>query len=200
MIVKDLGLCGYPDILTAMQKFTLHRSAHTEDELWLLEHHPVFTQGINGQAIHILEPGDIPVVQTDRGGQVTYHGPGQLIAYTLFDLKRLNRSVRDMVSILEDSVICLLEQYDIAAYARADAPGVYVDGKKVASLGLKVKKGYCYHGVSLNVAMDLQPFSRINPCGYPGMEMIDLQALGLHVTMKDVKTQFVAALRQYIDI
>ncbi|MCL4140291.1 UNVERIFIED_CONTAM: hypothetical protein GTU68_011566, partial [Idotea baltica] len=149
MIVKDLGLVDYATTCLAMQRFTANRTPETEDELWLLEHFPVFSQGTNGQAEHVLNLGSIPLVQSDRGGQVTYHGPGQLIAYTLFDLRRLNIGVRDMVSKLEASVITLLAKQGIVAYADASAPGVYIDGQKLASLGLRVKRGACYHGISI---------------------------------------------------
>jgi lipoyl(octanoyl) transferase len=194
MIVKDLGLVDYASTCHAMQDFTISRDAETVDELWLLEHHPVFSQGTNGQAEHLLDLGQIPLVQSDRGGQVTYHGPGQLIAYTLFDLRRFGIGVRDMVSRLEDSVIAVLSGHGLEAYSDPEAPGVYVAGKKLASLGLRVKRGACYHGVSLNVDMDLAPFLSINPCGYQGMKMTDLKSLGCEMSMIEVKQQFVAAL------
>lgn len=198
MIVKELGLVEYQPIWSAMQSYTTERDQNSPDQLWLVEHPSVFTQGLNGKAEHILNPNTIPVVQTDRGGQVTYHGPGQLIAYTLFDLRRLNIGVRDMVTSLENSVIDLLKQSNIDSYARKDAPGVYVDDKKIASLGLRVKRGCCYHGISLNVAMDLTPFSYINPCGYANMDVIDLAGLGLDLDMEQVKQRFVSALQTQI--
>ncbi len=152
----------------------------------------MFSQGLNGKAEHILDTKQIPVVQTDRGGQVTYHGPGQLIAYTLIDLKRHNMGVRQMVSCLENSVVSFLDTFKIKAQLRSDAPGVYVDSRKIASLGLRVKRGFCYHGVSLNIDMDLTPFSSINPCGLQGMEMIDIKRLGVELTMTQAKQQFVS--------
>jgi len=195
MIVKDLGLVDYQQTCDAMKAFTAQRDASTEDELWLVEHPAVFTQGLNGKEEHILNTGDIPVVKTDRGGQITYHGPGQLIAYTLFDLKRQKIGVREMVSRLENSVISLLDELGIKAQARTDAPGVYVDDRKIAALGLRVKRGSCYHGLSLNVNMDLSPFLKINPCGYQGMEVIDIKSLDHELTMEQAKQQFVSALK-----
>ena len=196
MIIKDLGLADYQPVVDRMREFTLNREADTEDELWLLEHHPVFTQGANGRAEHVLDLHDIPLVETDRGGQVTYHGPGQLVAYPLIDLRRHQSGVRDMVSRLEQTVICMLAAFDINAYARKDAPGVYVDERKIASLGLRVKRGACYHGVSFNIDMDLTPFGYINPCGQAGLEVIDLTSLGIELDMADAKQQFIAAFNQ----
>lgn len=192
MIIRDLGLTDYRPVVDDMRAFTLSREADTEDELWLLEHHPVFTQGANGQPEHVLDLHDIPLVETDRGGQVTYHGPGQLIAYTLIDLRRRKSGVRHMVSRLEQTVIAFLSAHDIEAYARQDAPGVYVGDSKIASLGLRVKRGACYHGVSFNIDMDLTPFSYINPCGQAGMEVIDLTSLGIKLDMAEAKQQFVS--------
>lgn len=160
-----------------MQAFTDQRQADTPDEIWLLQHTPVFTQGQAGKAEHLLNPGEIPVVKTDRGGQVTYHGPGQLIVYLLLDLRRKKLGVRDVVSLMEEAVIAILADYGQSAVARADAPGVYVDGCKIASLGLRVRRGCSFHGLALNVDMDLQPFARINPCGYAGMQMTQLRDL-----------------------
>ncbi|MED5509703.1 MAG: lipoyl(octanoyl) transferase LipB [Pseudomonadota bacterium] len=196
MIIKDLGLVDYQPVVDKMREFTLSRDADTEDELWLLEHQPVFTQGANGQAEHVLDLHDIPLVATDRGGQVTYHGPGQLIAYPLIDLRRYKSGVREMVSRLEQTVISMLSDFDIDAYARKDAPGVYVDERKIASLGLRVKRGACYHGVSFNIDMDLTPFSYINPCGQAGMEVIDLTSLGIKLDMADAKQQFISAFNK----
>lgn len=196
MIVKDLGLVDYQQTCEAMQIFTAQRDENTEDELWLVEHPAVFTQGLNGKDEHVLNAGSIPVVQTDRGGQITYHGPGQLIAYTLIDLKRKKIGVREMVSHLENSVISLLEKQGVTAQSRSDAPGVYVDERKIAALGLRVKRGCCYHGLSLNIDMDLSPFLDINPCGYQGMEVIDLKSLGHQLTMEQAKQQFVSALKE----
>ncbi|HDY85013.1 hypothetical protein LCGC14_0644400 [marine sediment metagenome] len=195
MILKDLGLVDYQTTCDAMRTFTAERDQSTQDELWLVEHIPVFTQGLNGKNEHLLNTGDIPVIRTDRGGQVTYHGPGQLIAYTLFDLKRMNIGVREMVSRIEKSVISMLDELGIIANARADAPGVYVEQRKIASLGLRVKQGACYHGLSINISMDLTPFSYINPCGYQGMEVIDLKGLGHDMTMSQAQQQFISAFK-----
>ncbi len=172
--VRELGLQPYEPIWHAMQDFTNQRTADTADELWLVQHPSVFTQGQAGKPEHLLLPGDIPVVQVDRGGQVTYHGPGQLVAYPLVDVKRVGLGVRDLVSRIEQSLIDLLASYGVSAAARADAPGVYVDGAKIASLGLRIRHGRSFHGLALNVDMDLQPFARINPCGYAGMAMTQL--------------------------
>lgn len=179
MIVRDLGQTPYVDTWAAMKRFTQDRSDETSDELWLTEHPPVFTQGQAGKPEHILDAHKIPIIKTDRGGQVTYHGPGQLIAYTLFDLGRRRLGVRPLVRLLESAVIDLLAAEGIEALHRVDAPGVYVDGRKLASIGLRVRQGRSYHGVSLNVDMDLTPFQLINPCGYSGLEVIDLKTLGL---------------------
>lgn len=168
------GLQPYGPIWQQMRSFTNQRSAETADELWLVQHPPVFTQGQAGRAEHLLDPGDIPVVQTDRGGQVTFHGPGQLVAYPLLDLRRRHLGVRDLVTLLEQTVIVFLANWNIKAEARPDAPGVYVEGRKIASLGLRVRRGCSFHGVSLNVNMDLTPFLRINPCGYNGLQMTQL--------------------------
>lgn len=160
-----------------MQRFTDERASHTPDEIWLLEHPPVFTLGMASHLEHVLAAGEIPVVQTDRGGQVTYHGPGQLVVYPLIDLRRARLGVRDMVSLLEQAVIDLVAPWGITAEARREAPGVYVAGRKLASVGLRVRRGASYHGLALNVRMDLTPFSRINPCGYPGLQMTQLAQL-----------------------
>lgn len=200
MIVKDLGLVEYEPTCEAMRQFTAERDQNTEDELWLLEHPQVFTLGLNGKDEHVLNTHDIPLVNTDRGGQVTFHGPGQLIVYTLIDLKRAKIGVREMISGLENSVVSMLNQLDIDAKSRSDAPGVYVEGRKIASLGLRVKRGACYHGLSLNVAMDLTPFSYINPCGYQGMEVIDLKSLACDLTMDQAKQYFVSAFNQQMQL
>jgi len=200
MIVKDLGLVEYEPTCEAMRQFTAERDQNTEDELWLLEHPQVFTLGLNGKDEHVLNTHDIPLVNTDRGGQVTYHGPGQLIAYTLIDLKRAKIGVREMISRLENSVVSMLNHLDIDAKSRSDAPGVYVEGRKIAALGLRVKRGACYHGLSLNVAMDLTPFSYINPCGYQGMEVIDLKSLACALTMEQAKQYFVSAFNQQMQL
>lgn len=178
MIVRTLGLSDYEPLWRAMQRFTDQRDAETSDELWFTEHPPIFTLGLNASREHLLAPGDIPVVQVDRGGQVTYHGPGQLMIYPLIDLKRAKLGVRDLVTALECSAIELLDDLGFASNARKDAPGVYVDGRKVASVGLRVRRGASYHGMALNVALDLEPFTRINPCGYNDLEVTDLEKLG----------------------
>lgn len=178
-LIRALGLTPYHDCWNAMQRFTADRTAGSRDEIWLTEHPPVFTQGRAGRAEHLLAPGEIPVVQVDRGGQVTYHGPGQALVYCLIDLKRRNLGVRAWVSMMEQAVIQLLASLGLNARARADAPGVYVDEAKVCSLGLRVQRGCTYHGLALNLAMDLEPFLRINPCGYAGLQVTDLRSLGV---------------------
>ncbi len=176
----------YPEILLKMQDFTRQRTEETVDEIWLLEHEPVFTLGRNGKMEHVLNPGDIPVIPIDRGGQVTYHGPGQLIAYLLLDVKRMDMGVRELVMNIEQSVIDLLAKHDIRAVGDRDAPGVYVEGKKISALGLRVSRGKTYHGLSLNVDMDLQPFQRINPCGYEGLEVTRCVDLGMAESVMEV--------------
>jgi lipoyl(octanoyl) transferase len=178
MCVKWLGRVPYEPTWRAMQQFTDGRDAHTPDELWLLEHEPVYTLGLNADPGHVLDPGEIPVVRIDRGGQVTYHGPGQLVVYALMDMRRNRLGVRDLVTALERAVIELAGTYGITAQCRERAPGVYVDGCKLASVGLRIRRGGSYHGLALNVNMDLAPFRRINPCGYAGLEMTQLAALG----------------------
>lgn len=176
--IRWKGLQDYTTCWQAMQDFTNQRTPETTDEIWLLEHHPVFTQGQNGKPEHVLNPGNIPIVQTDRGGQVTYHGPGQLMVYTLIDLKRKHLNVRELVTNLEKSVIDLLAEYNITAVAKREAPGVYVDGKKICSIGLRIRRGCAYHGIAFNIAMDLEPFTRINPCGFTQLEMTQFSTLG----------------------
>ncbi|MEA1989866.1 MAG: lipoyl(octanoyl) transferase LipB [Pseudomonadota bacterium] len=171
IVIKNLGLQPYEATWQAMQDFTDNRTETTADELWIVEHTPVFTQGLNGKAEHLLHSTDIPIVQTDRGGQITYHEPGQTIVYVLVDLKRAKLGVRALVTALENSIIEYLQQLGIESSARADAPGVYVNGKKIASLGLKIRKQRSYHGLALNVNMDLTPFQMVNPCGLKGMLM-----------------------------
>lgn len=171
LIVRSLGQQPYMEVWEAMKSFTANRDETTVDELWCLEHPRVFTQGQAGKAEHILLPGDIPVIQVDRGGQVTYHGPGQLVIYLLIDLTRRNFGVRALVSAIEQAIVRTLAESEIEAAPRADAPGVYVSGAKIASLGLRVRRGCSFHGLALNVNMDMEPFSRINPCGYAGMAM-----------------------------
>ncbi|WP_211279497.1 lipoyl(octanoyl) transferase LipB [Cognaticolwellia mytili] len=178
LIIRQLNNSDYVDVWHAMQNFTDNRDENTADELWLVEHPPVFTQGQAGKDEHLLMPGDIPVVKVDRGGQVTYHGPGQQVIYFMINLRRRKMGVRELVTLVEDGIIASMADFGIIAKAKADAPGVYVDNKKVASLGLRIRKGCSFHGLALNVNMDLSPFLRINPCGYQGLEMvqtIDLQ-------------------------
>ena len=177
MKTVQLGLADYAPVFEAMKAFNDARSEATEDELWVVEHPPVFTQGLAGKPEHLLIRDDIPVVQIDRGGQITYHGPGQLVVYTLIDFKRRQTSVRHIVSALENSIIATLAEYGIAAAADPERPGVYVGAKKIASLGLRIKNGAVYHGLALNIDMDLSPFTHINPCGYAGMEMTQMAAL-----------------------
>lgn len=175
--VIKLGLQDYQQTWQAMSDFTDQRTTNTQDQLWLVEHPPVFTQGQAGKAEHLLFPGDIPVIQTNRGGQVTYHGPGQLVAYPLLDLRRRKIGVRDLVTQMEQIIIATLKHFGIESAAKADAPGVYVEGKKIASLGLRVRKGCSFHGLAVNVDMDLAPFLQINPCGYQGLEMTQVKDL-----------------------
>ena len=172
LIIRQLNTMDYAQVWHAMKSFTDERDENTLEELWLVEHPPVFTQGQAGKAEHLLMPGDIDVVKVDRGGQVTYHGPGQQVIYFMINLRRRKLGVRKLVTLLEDAIIGALKDFNIDAYAKADAPGVYVDNKKIASLGLRVRKGCSFHGLALNVNMDLAPFLRINPCGYAGLEMV----------------------------
>ena len=184
LLLRRLGRCEYRPVFDAMRAFTDGRAATTPDELWWVEHPPIFTQGVAGKPEHLLAPGDIPVVRADRGGQVTYHGPGQLVVYCLLDVRRLGLGARALVTILEQAVIELLAAHGIVAQARPNAPGVYLEGAKVASLGLRIRQGRSYHGLSLNVAMDLEPFSRINPCGYPGLRVTQLRDFGVELTLE----------------
>jgi lipoyl(octanoyl) transferase len=194
LIVKRLGRRDYHPTWQAMQLFTDNRNASTTDEIWLVEHHPVFTQGQAGKAEHLLNTGDIPVVQSDRGGQVTYHGPGQLVAYFLIDLRRKNVGVRELVTHIENTVINTLAAFNITAAARADAPGVYVGTEKICSLGLRVRKGCSFHGLALNINMDLSPFQRINPCGYQGMQMTQVIDLGGPADVNLIEQQLIQEL------
>ncbi len=187
--IKQLGLRDYAKVWHEMQTFTEGRTEQTQDELWLLEHPPVFTLGMAGKKEHLLNPGSIPVIQTDRGGQVTYHGPGQLVAYVMYDLRRAGIGVRKMVELLQDAVIDLLRQYDIAAHTLPRAPGVYVENRKIAALGLRVRRGCSFHGLSLNVDMDLEPFQRINPCGYPGLEVTQTKDLAIGESLEQISRQ-----------
>ncbi|WP_442112055.1 lipoyl(octanoyl) transferase LipB [Pseudomonas sp. NUPR-001] len=196
---RDLGLLPYEPVLQAMQRFTDQRGPETGDEVWLVEHPAVFTQGQAGKAEHLLVPGDIPVVQTDRGGQVTYHGPGQLVAYLLLDVRRLGFGVRDLVSRIERCLIELLASYNVEASAKPDAPGVYVDGAKIASLGLRIRNGCSFHGLALNVDMDLAPFRRINPCGYAGLAMTQLRDQAGSIELSEVRARLRGQLVKHLD-
>jgi len=193
-LVRHLGLADYVPTWRAMEQFTLERGPETPDEIWFLEHPPVFTLGLAGKMEHVLAPGDIPVVHIDRGGQVTYHGPGQLVVYPLLDLRRLRLGVRELVEALENSVIDTLESYGIKARGRRDAPGVYVDARKICSIGIRVRRGCTYHGIAFNVAMDLEPFTRINPCGYEGLEMTQASTLGGPFQVRQVAADLLPAL------
>ena len=177
-LVRDLGRQAYEPVWRAMQAFTDARTDDTPDELWLVEHDPVFTLGQAGKPEHVLAAGDIPVLHVDRGGQVTYHGPGQIVAYPLLDLRRLKVGVRDYVCRIEQAVIDTLAEWNIQGTRREGAPGVYVGGAKIAALGIRVRRGCCFHGLAFNIAMDLEPFRRINPCGYAGLEVVAMQDLG----------------------
>jgi lipoyl(octanoyl) transferase len=194
VLVRFLGLRPYHATWRAMRDFTDARGPSTPDELWLLQHPPVYTLGQAGRAVHVREPGRIEVVATDRGGQVTYHGPGQLVAYLLFDLRRAGLGVRRLVTVLEDAVVALLRAHGVAGEARRDAPGVYVRGAKVAALGLRVRRGCCYHGLALNVDVDLEPFARIDPCGYPGLPVTRLRDLGIDLGVEEVGALLAALL------
>jgi lipoyl(octanoyl) transferase len=197
-LLKFLGQVPYEPSWRDMQRFTDERDAQTRDEIWFLEHPPVFTLGMNGRPEHILAAGDIPVVQIDRGGQVTYHGPGQLVVYPLLDLRRHKLGVRDLVVALENAVINTAAIWNITAAGKRDAPGVYVAGSKLASIGLRIRRGCAYHGLAFNVAMDLEPFQRINPCGYEGLQVTDLASLGVQQSVPQVAqllaAQLIAAL------
>ena len=178
-VIKELGQTDYEPVWQSMKQFTLQRENDTDDELWVTEHFPVYTQGLNGREEHLISTSGIPVVQVDRGGQVTYHGPGQLVVYCLLDLNRFGIGIRQLVTDIELAIIDLLKLYNVDAYAKKKAPGVYVGQAKIAALGLRIRKGYCYHGLSLNLDLDLKPFSGINPCGFKGLEVTRLSD---HVT------------------
>lgn len=197
IVVHDLGLTGYEATWEAMKAFTATRLADTPDELWLTEHPSVYTLGLNRREVAMPLRNDIPVVTTDRGGKITYHGTGQLVIYLLMDLKRRGLTIRQLVSIIEGSIVSLLADYGIAAVARADAPGVYVQDRKIAALGLRIKNGCCYHGLSLNVAMDLSPFLAIDPCGYQGMEVTQLRDLGIDAEMPEVAQALLTHLKAH---
>ncbi|HEX2548316.1 MAG TPA: lipoyl(octanoyl) transferase LipB [Gammaproteobacteria bacterium] len=194
VIIRTLNLQDYLPTLAAMQQFTQTRHEKTFDEIWLLEHPSVFTQGQNGKAEHILNPGNIPVIQVDRGGQVTYHGPGQLVAYTLVDIQRKKFNVRQMVNLLEKSVIDCLTHWNIKAQSRCDAPGVYVDQDKICSIGLRIRRGSSFHGLALNVTMDLEPFTRIHPCGFQKLKMTQMTSFDKTIDIPPVQAKLVEYL------
>ncbi len=197
LLTKELGLADYQPVLDAMRQLTDSRDENTPDQLWLLQHPRVFTQGQAGKAEHVLAPGDIPVVQVDRGGQVTYHGPGQWVVYLMVDVKRRGMGVRALVTLIENSIVQLLSEFGITAAPDPKAPGVYVDGNKIAALGLRIRRGRSYHGLSLNVDMDLEPFQRINPCGYEGMQVTSMAQLlpGKALDMDSIGRRLIEILR-----
>ena len=194
VLVRQFGLQEYLGAYKAMAGFTSRRGPGTADEIWCLEHEPVFTLGLAGRAEHLLDPGNIPVHKVDRGGQVTYHGPGQLVVYLLLDLKRRGISIKRFVNLLEQSVIDFLATFDLDAQRRKGMPGVYLADRKIAALGVRVRRACCYHGLALNVGMDLSPFRRINPCGYPGLEVTQLQEQGISLSAGDAAEQFLPCL------
>lgn len=194
LTLQKLGRQDYQRTWQQMRDLTDTRDANTPDEIWFLEHPPVFTQGQAGKAEHVLAPGDIPVIQTDRGGQVTYHGPGQWVVYFMIDLRRLGIGIRKMVTILEDSVVDTLAEYGITAAARPDAPGVYVDGAKICSIGLRVRRGCSYHGIAFNVDMDIEPFQRINPCGFQQLKIVQIRDFVPDVTLEQVRQRLIPHL------
>ena len=198
-LVRNLGLQDYATVWRQMQDFTETRTPACADQIWITEHPPVYTLGLNAKLEHLLTATAIPVVASDRGGQISYHGPGQLIIYLLADLRRLNKGPRHMVSILENAVINTLSQYGISAQARADAPGVYVQGQKIASLGLRIKRGCCYHGLSLNNQMDLSPFQNINPCGYAGLQVTQLADQGVNIPNHQLAVPLIHQIIQAIE-
>lgn len=198
VIVRDLGFQEYEPVWKAMQQFTANRDETTTDEFWCVQHPPVFTLGLNAKKEHLLNVKDIPVINIDRGGQVTYHGPGQLVIYTLLDLKRLNIGVKALVNAIEQAIISLLKQYGITAAGKENAPGVYVDDAKIAALGLRIKKNRSFHGLSLNIDMNLEPFKQINPCGYAGMEVTQLKDLNSRLYLSNVKIDLVSKLSYFL--
>ena len=198
MKTSFLGRRDYVPLWHKMQKFTDERDESTPDEIWFCEHPPVFTLGLNAKKEHLLAPGDIPVVQIDRGGQVTFHGPGQLMVYPLIDIQRSGIGVRKLVTALEQSVVDLAADYDVEAAARADAPGVYTEGKKLASVGLRIRRGSSFHGMALNVDIDLEPFTRINPCGYAELEMTDLNRLGIDLQLEETSRKLLPHFLEHL--
>jgi lipoyl(octanoyl) transferase len=193
-VIRNLGLQDYESVWHDMQQFTQNRSCETPDEIWIVEHFPVYTLGLNGKREHVLNTGTIPMIHSDRGGQVTYHGPGQLVIYTLLDIKRLNLGVRQLVTILEQAMIYTLAQQGIGAISRADAPGVYVNDRKIGSIGLRIKKNCSYHGLSLNNDMDLRPFDHINTCGYSDLKVTQLSDLGVTISSNQLANSVIQAI------
>ena len=196
--IKQVGMVDYLIAWHAMKSFTNNRTSDTRDEIWIVQHPPVYTLGIAGKPEHLLHQNGIEVIKTDRGGQITYHGPGQLIAYLLLDMRRLKIGVRELVRRMENAVIDLLKDYHIDAEGRVDAPGVYVANAKIAALGLKIKRGFCYHGIALNIDMDLAPFSAINPCGYPGLKITQTKDLGITDRLETLSNKFTEKLKTNI--
>lgn len=200
VIIRELGLQPYEPIWKDMQRFTQERTEETPDEIWVLEHLPVYTLGLNGKQEHLLNPGGIPVIQCDRGGQVTYHGPGQLIIYTLLDVKRLKLGIRQLVTLLEQSMITALAQFGITAVAKPEAPGVYVNDKKIGSIGIRIKNNASYHGISLNNNMDLTPFDHINTCGFKDLQVSQLADLGISISTADLAIPVVNAINTSLNL
>jgi lipoyl(octanoyl) transferase len=188
-VMHSLGLVEYKPTWDAMRRFTAERTTATRDEIWLVQHPPIYTQGLAGNPEHLLHSTSIPVVKIDRGGQITYHGPGQIVAYLLLDMRRWKINVRELVHLMEQAVIDLLAEFDVVAQRREDAPGVYVGDAKIAALGLKIKSGYCYHGLAFNVDMDLTPFANINPCGYAGLHVTQACELGITVSINELQAE-----------
>ena len=194
VVIRNLGLQDYESIWHSMQQFTQSRNPETPDEIWIVEHFPVYTLGLNGKREHLLNTGNIPVINSDRGGQVTYHGPGQLVIYTLLDIKRLNINVRELVTLLEQAMILTLAQHGIIAVSKADAPGVYVNDKKIGSIGLRIKRNCSYHGLSLNNDIDLRPFNHINTCGYSDLKVTQLSDLGITIGTHQLASSVIQAI------
>ncbi|MBK8816216.1 MAG: lipoyl(octanoyl) transferase LipB [Methylococcaceae bacterium] len=195
-IIRELGLTDYEPILQKMQRFTQERNNSTSDEIWVLEHYPVYTLGMNGETEHVLNPGDIPVIRTDRGGQVTYHGQGQMVVYPLIDIKRTKLGIRQLVTLLEQSMITVLSQLEVTACAKPEAPGVYVEDKKIGSIGIRIKNNASYHGISLNNNMDLSPFKHINPCGFKNLQVTQLADLGISIGTGELAVRVAKAINE----
>jgi len=200
MIISNLGLQPYECILKDMQNFTQERTEESTDEIWVLEHLPVYTLGLNGKSEHLLNPGKTPVIKSDRGGQVTYHGPGQLVVYTLLDLDRLKLGIRQLVTLLEQAMITTLAQFDITSVAKPEAPGVYVNGKKIGSIGIRIKRNCSYHGISLNNNIDLKPFDHINTCGFKDLQVTQLADFGISISTADLAIPVVNAINSSLNL